>query len=221
MNITWEWDYAIEALPVLLKGLWLTIQITFWSFLISLAIGLFVSIFRYMKIPFVSRAFDFYVSFVRGTPLLVQAYIAFFALPIVTGIGFDALPTGIVVLGINYSAYTAEVYRSGIEQLPLGQWEASRALSLPPARTWTRIVVPQAVRPIIPVMGNYLIMMFKDSAILSSITLLELLGIAFQFGSSDYRYLEPFTIAGILYLAISFPSSLFIRRLERRLVPEH
>ena len=81
--------------------------------------------------------------------------------------------------------------------------------------------MPQAVRPIIPVLGNYLIMMFKDSAILSSITIIELLGTAMQIGSSFYHYLEPITLIGLMYLAISFPCSLLIRRLERRFVPTH
>lgn len=216
----WDNDFAIAILPILLQGFWLTVQITFFSFLISLLVGLLVAVIRFMKIPVVSRLFDFYVSFVRGTPLLVQAYVAYFVLP-QFGLTFDVLPTGIVVLGLNYSAYTAEVYRAGIEQLPKGQWEASRALSLPTGRTWMRIVVPQAVRPIIPVLGNYLIMMFKDSAILSSITIIELLGSALQIGSNYYRYLEPITIAGLLYLLISFPCSLLIRRLEHRFVPAH
>jgi polar amino acid transport system permease protein len=215
--IIWDWDFAVSIMPRLLQGFWLTLQITFFGFLISLAVGLVVSILRFLKIPVISHLATFYVSFVRGTPLLVQAYIAYFVLPY-AGISLDPLTTGILVLGLNYSAYTAEVYRSGIEQLPPGQWEASKALSLPPARTWVKIVIPQAVRPIIPVMGNYLIMMFKDSAILSSITLLELMGMSLQIGSSVYRYLEPITIAGLLYLLISFPSSLLIRRLEQRLV---
>lgn len=214
----WDNDFAISIMPNLLKGFWLTLQITFFAFVISLVLGLVVAIIRFVKIPVVSMIFDFYVSFVRGTPLLVQAYIAFFVFPL-WGIGLPALPTGILVLGINYSAYCAEVYRSGIEQVAKGQWEASRALSMPSGRTWMRIVVPQAVRPIVPVMGNYLIMMFKDSAILSSITLLELMGTSLQIGGNYYMYLEPMTIAGLLYLAISFPSSLLIRRLERRLVP--
>ncbi|WP_022884356.1 ectoine/hydroxyectoine ABC transporter permease subunit EhuD [Glaciibacter superstes] len=216
----WDTNFAISIIPILLEGFWLTIQITFFSFLISLVVGLLVAIIRFLKIPVVSLIFDFYVSFLRGTPLLVQAYVAYFVLPQI-GLTFDALPTGIVVLGLNYSAYTAEVYRAGIEQLPKGQWEASRALSLPPMRTWVRIVVPQAVRPIIPVLGNYLIMMFKDSAILSSITIIELMGTALQIGSNFYRYLEPITIAGLLYLIISFPCSLLIRRLEQRFVPTH
>lgn len=213
----WDNDFLIMILPDLWRGFLLTLQITAISFVISLVVGLFVAILRFMNIPVVSHLATFYVSFVRGTPLLVQAYIAFFVLPY-AGITFDALPTGIVVLGINYSAYTAEVYRSGIEQLPKGQWEAAKALSLPAARVWAKIVVPQAIRPVIPMMGNYLIMMFKDSSILSAITILELMGTSMQIGSSYYRYLEPITVAGILYLLVSFPSSLLIRRLEHRFV---
>lgn len=216
----WDNQFVISILPDLLAGFGLTLQITFLGFLISLVVGLLVAILRYLQIPVISHLATFYVSFVRGTPLLVQAYIAYFVLPYF-GLAFDPLPTGIVVLGLNYSAYTAEVYRSGIEQLPKGQWEAGKALSLPPARMWIRIVVPQAIRPIIPVLGNYLIMMFKDSAILSSITILELMGTSMQIGSNYYRYLEPITIAGLLYLLVSFPCSLLIRRLEHRLVPTH
>lgn len=216
----WDNDFVISILPQLGRGFWLTIQITFFAFFISLVVGLLLAILRYLEIPVISHIATFIVSFVRGTPLLVQAYIAYFVLPY-AGLAFDPLPTGIVVLGLNYSAYTAEVYRSGIEQLPAGQWEAGKALSLPGRRMWTRIIVPQAVRPIIPVLGNYLIMMFKDSAILSSITLLELMGTAMQIGSNYYRYLEPITIAGLLYLLVSFPCSLLIRRLEHRLVPAH
>lgn len=216
----WDNEFVASIMPQLLRGFWLTIQITFIGFAISLLVGLLVAILRYLKIPVVSHLATFYVSFVRGTPLLVQAYIAYFVLPY-AGLAFDPLPTGIVVIGLNYSAYTAEVYRSGIEQLPRGQWEAGTALSLPRGRMWLRIVIPQAVRPIIPVLGNYLIMMFKDSAILSSITILELMGTAMQIGSNYYRYLEPITIAGMLYLLVSFPCSLLIRRLEHRLVPSH
>lgn len=216
----WDNAFVLEILPDLWDGFVLTLWITFIGFFISLAVGLVVAVLRYLKIPVVSHIATFYVSFVRGTPLLVQAYIAYFVLPY-AGVAFDPLTTGIIVIGLNYSAYTAEVYRSGIEQLPKGQWEASKALSLPAARMWFRIVVPQAVRPIIPVLGNYLIMMFKDSAILSSITILELMGTSLQIGSNFYRYLEPITIAGLLYVIVSFPCSLLIRRLEQRLVPAH
>lgn len=218
--MTWDWEFAAEILPALLRGFRLTLLITFSSFGISMVLGLVVAVFRYLKIPVASHILSFYVSFVRGTPLLVQAYFAFFVLPYY-GIILDAVPTAIIVLGINYSAYLAEVFRSGIEQLPKGQWEASRALSLSARRTWTRIVIPQAVRPIIPVLGNYLIQMFKDSAILSAITVLELLGTSLQIGSRTFRYLEPITLTGLLFLSVSFPSSMLVRRLEKKYGTTH
>lgn len=218
--MTWDWEFVVEILPALFRGFQLTLIITFAAFAISLVLGLIVAVFRYLKIPVVSHILSFYVSFVRGTPLLVQAYFAFFVLPYY-GIILDAVPTAIIVLGINYSAYLAEVFRSGIEQLPKGQWEASRALSLSTRRTWTRIVIPQAIRPIIPVLGNYLIQMFKDSAILSAITVLELLGTSLQIGSRTFRYLEPITLVGLLFLAVSVPSSLFVRRLEKKYGTTH
>ena len=128
----------------------------------------------------------------------------------------SALLTGIIVIGINYSAYTAEVYRSGIEGIAVGQWEAAMALNLPRGRTWTRIVLPQAVRRVVPMLGNYLIQMFKDSAILSAITVYELMSVARAIGQSEFRYIEPFTIAAILFLIVSVPCTLVLRRLEIR-----
>lgn len=133
------------------------------------------------------------------------------------GLRFSLFVTSVLVMGINYSAYCAEVYRSGIEDVPTGQWEAATALSLPAPVTWLRVVLPQAVRSVIPILGNYLVQMFKDSAILSAISTYELLNVAFTIGSSDYRYVEPLTLAAILYLIVSIPSSQLFRTLERRL----
>lgn len=214
--MTWDNAFAISLLPELLRGLLVTLQVTFAGIAIALAIGLVVAVVRYLRVPVLSQFFGFYVQFVRGTPLLVQAYAAFFILPDY-GITLSPLLTGIIVMGVNYSAYTAEVYRSGIEGIDKGQWEAATALSLPGRSTWTRIVLPQAVRMIVPMQGNYLIQMFKDSAILYAITVIELLGAAQTIGSSNYRYLEPLTLAALLFLVISYPSSVLIRRLERRL----
>lgn len=214
--MTWDNDFALSIIPQLLSGLWITVQITLLGILIALVVGLVVAIIRFSKIPVLSRLFGFYVQFIRGTPLLVQAYIAFFVLPSY-GLTFSALATGIVVIGINYSAYTAEVYRSGVNDVPAGQWEAATALSLPITRTWSRIVLPQAIRSVVPVLGNYLVQMFKDSAVLFAITVYELMGHALAIGSSSYRYLEPLTIAGLLFLIVSYISSLFIRSLERHL----
>jgi polar amino acid transport system permease protein len=216
--MTWDNAFALSILPELLRGLWVTVQVTLAGILIAMVIGLVVAVIRHSRIPFVSNLFGFYVQFIRGTPLLVQAYIAFFVLPSY-GLSFSAMATGIVVIGLNYSAYTAEVYRSGIADVPTGQWEAATALSLPLGRTWTRIVLPQALRSVVPMLGNYLVQMFKDSAVLFAITVYELMGHALAVGSSSYRYLEPLTIAGLLFFLVSYPSSHLVRILERRLAP--
>lgn len=218
--MTWDNDFAVEIFPALLGGLWITVQITLLSMALALAIGLVVAVIRYLEIPVVSALLTFYVLFVRGTPLLVQAYLVYFVLP-EYGLTLSTFVTGVIVLGVNYSAYTAEVYRAGIEGLARGQWEAATALGLPARRTWTRIVLPQAVKTVIPVLGNYLIQMFKDSAILSAITVVELMRVANTIGSREFRYLEPFTIAALLYLVVSFTSSLLVKRLERRYAPAH
>jgi polar amino acid transport system permease protein len=216
--MTWDNAFALSILPELLRGLWITVQVTLMGTAIAMVVGLIVAVIRFSRIPVVSKLFGFYVEFLRGTPLLVQAYIAFFVLP-GYGVTFSAMATGIVVIGLNYSAYTAEVYRAGIADVQIGQWEAAKALSLPPGRTWTRIVLPQALRSVVPMLGNYLVQMFKDSAVLFAITVYELMGHALAVGSSSYRYLEPLTIAGLLFFLVSYPSSQLVRILERRLAP--
>jgi len=217
--MTWDNDFALEILPDLLAGLWVTVQITLLSMTLALALGLVIAVIRYLKIPVISPFFTFYVLFVRGTPLLVQLHLVY-VLP-EYGVTLSTFLTGVIVLGVNYSAYTAEVYRAGIEGVDRGQWEATTALSLPRRRTWTRVVLPQAVKTIIPVLGNYLIQMFKDSAILFAITVVELMRTANTIGSREFRYLEPFTIAAGLYLVVSYTSSLLVKRLEHRYAPSH
>lgn len=144
----WDNQFALEIFPKLLDAFWLTIRLTIVGMAIALVLGLFVAVIRYPRIPVVSQLFDFYVLFVRGTPLLVQIFAVYFILP-EYGITLSNFTAGVLVLGINYSAYTAEVYRAGIEALPKGQWEAATALNLSRARTWSRIVLPQSIAMII------------------------------------------------------------------------
>ncbi|HLR83627.1 MAG TPA: ectoine/hydroxyectoine ABC transporter permease subunit EhuD [Nocardioidaceae bacterium] len=211
----WDNEFAADIFPELLDAFWLTIRLTAVGMTVALVLGLIVAVIRYPRIPVLSQLFDFYVLFIRGTPLLVQIFAVYFILPDY-GITLSLFVTGVVVLGVNYSAYTAEVYRAGIESLPKGQWEASTALNLPRARTWAKIVLPQSIPPTIPVLGNYLIQMFKDTALLYAIGALELLTQARAIGQSEGRFLEPLTIAGLMYLVVSYISALAIRRLERR-----
>ncbi len=212
----WDNKFALSIIPELLRGLWVTVQITVAGTAIAVTVGLVIAVLRMSHIPVLSRLLDFYVQFVRGTPLLIQAYCVFFILPMY-GVEFGPLVTGIIVIGLNYSAYTAEVYRAGINDVARGQWEAATALSMPTSATWMRIILPQAVRTVIPALGNYLVQMFKDSAVLSAITVFELLAHAQAIGSSSFRYLEPLTLAGLLFFLVSYPSSQLVRLLERRL----
>lgn len=151
-------------------------------------------------------------EFIRLTPLVVQLFFVYF-----TFTQFTALQVGIVVLGIHYSTYMAEVYRAGIDAVPKGQWEAAHALSLSQRRTWRAVILPQAVRATAPALGNYAISMFKDTPFLFAITVVEMVTAAQQYGARTFLYVEPITMAGVLFLLASYPTSILIRRLEKAL----
>lgn len=219
MKFVWDWDYALEILPPLLKALVVTVEATVLGFLLALVVGLLLAVLRRAPLRLVRWPVGFFVEFVRSTPLLVQLYFLYFVLPDY-GISLPALVVGVVGLGLHYSAYTAEVYRSGLDGVPRGQWEAARALNLSAFRTYRDVVVPQAIPPIIPALGNYLISMFKDSPLLSAITVVEALQQAKILGSESFQYLEPFTVVGLLFLALSLLSAAGVRRVEHHL-PKH
>src|SRR6266536_2043340 len=175
-------SFALSVLPVIAQGLATTVLITITGTAIAMCIGLVLAIMRRARAKWISLPAEAFVEFVRATPLLVQLYFLYFGLP-VFGISLSALVTGIIGIGLNYSAYTAEVYRAGIEGVPRTQWEAARALNFTTVRTWTSVVLPQAVPAVIPALGNYLIAMFKDTPILSAIGIIEMLNRAKIIGS--------------------------------------
>ncbi|WP_374016280.1 ectoine/hydroxyectoine ABC transporter permease subunit EhuD [Paenibacillus thiaminolyticus] len=211
----WSWDYALEILPQLLQVLPITIGATLLGFAAACVLGLPLALARRSRYRAVAVLANAWMEFIRSTPLLVQLFVLFYALPLY-GISFSPFVTGVIGLGLHYSAYLSEVFRSGIEAVPAGQWEAAKALNFGRRHSWTNIILPQAIPPIIPVMGNYLITMFKETPVLSAITLVELLQTAKAIGSGSFRYLEAFTIVGLLFLLLSYPSSLLVSRLEKR-----
>ena len=211
----WDNSFALSVLPQIAQGLEVTVLITVTGTIIAMCLGLGLAIMRRSRVKWISLPAEAFVEFVRDTPLLVQLYFLYFGLPVL-GIFLSALVTGIIGIGINYSAYTAEVYRAGIESIPRGQWEAARALNFSYGQTWVRIILPQAIRKVIPALGNYLIAMFKDTPILASIGVLEMLEQAQIVGSENFRYLEPMTEVGLLFILVSYPASLLIRGLEAR-----
>jgi len=214
-TLDWDWSFAWSIVPALLMGAKITVIATLLGSLLSFVVGLIWTLLRMMRIKLVSPAVEFFVSFVRGTPLLVQLYFVFYVFP-KWGLSMPALVTGIVGLGIYYSATASEIYRAGIEELATGQWEAALVLGLPLRRVWLGIVLPQAVKTVLPVLGNQVVAMFKETSLLSTITVIELLAQATSIGSMEFRYVEPLTMAGFFYFVNSYTAARGIRRLEAR-----
>jgi polar amino acid transport system permease protein len=210
----WDWNYAFSILPALLEGLGLTLLATVLGSIVAMILGLLLAVLQRGPLP-LAVAVRGFVEFVRSTPLLVQIFFLFFVLP-QFGIVLSALVVGVIALGVHYACYTSEVYRAGIEAVPRGQWEAATALSLPRSRVWTGVVLPQAIPRVVPALGNYVISMFKEVPLLTAIGLLDVVGRAQEAGDTYFRYVEPYTIAGLLFLLLSYPASLLVRRLERR-----
>lgn len=213
----WKWDYVVELLPKLLNAFLVTLGATFLGFLLSVLIGLILAIAGrsgYRPIRWTVRSI---VEFIRSTPLLVQVFFLYYSVPMITGLAMSAFVTGVIALGLHYGTYMSEVFRSGINAVPRGQWEASTALHLSKRKTWLSVILPQALPPVIPMMGNYLIVIFKETPTLSAITLVELLLTAKSTASVTYRVFEPYTIVGLLFLLVSLIFSYGIRRLEKRM----
>ena len=210
----WDWGYAREALPALLDGLVVTLEATVLAFAFALVVGLLWAVLRRSERRAVRGTARWIVEAVRSTPLLVQLYFIFYVFPEI-GLVLSPLVAGVLGLGLHYSAYVAEVYRSGIDGVPRGQWEAARALNLTRGQTFRRIVLPQAIPPTIPALGNRLIAIFKDSPLLAVITVTELLRQAKLLGAEHFRYLEPMTLVGLIFLVLSLASSRLVRRVER------
>lgn len=216
----WDWDYAYQVLPDLLHGLVVTVEATILGSALAFVLGLVFALIRRSEIPVLSQFMWGFIEFVRSTPLLVQLYFLYFVLPDL-GLTIGALTTGVIGLGVHYATYTAEVYRAGIDAVPQGQWEACTALSLPRSRVWTGVILPQAVPRILPALGNYMISMFKETPLLLGISVIELVAAAREAGAETFRYTEPLTMAGLLFLLVSYPCSVLLRRLERRLAFAH
>jgi polar amino acid transport system permease protein len=202
-------------LPELLEGLLVTIQATFVGFIIAAILGLLLALGRRSQNQWIAQPIGVFIEFIRSTPLLVQLFFFFFVLPRY-GVRLPAFVVGSVALGLHYGTYTSEVYRAGIEAIGRGQWEAATALNFSPTRVWVSIILPQAIPPMFPALGNYLIGMFKESAQLMAVTITELMLTARVIGTETFRFLEPITMAGFLYFLLSYPSALLVQRLEAR-----
>jgi len=216
MTPDWRWDFALEILPRLLRATGNTLTAAAAGYAIALILGLVLALAQRTKWHSITLVVRECVEFIRSTPLVLQVFFVFYVAP-QFGINLSPWTSGLAAIGLHYSAYLSEVYRSGIDAVPRGQWEACRALNLPLRRTYLRIILPQALIPAVPGMGNYLVGIFKDTPILSVIGVAELMQMANTVGSENYRFLEPFTLVGIIFLFISLPAAGLVKLLERRL----
>ena len=213
MNAEWRWDFAIEILPGMLLATLNTIMAAGIGYAIAMIVGLLFLLGQRTPIKFVNMINREIVEFIRSTPLLIQLFFVYFVLP-QFGITLSAWVCGMITIGLHFGTYLSEVYRGALEGVPKTQWEACRALNFTTFYTYRRIVLPQAFPVAIPGMGNYLVGIFKDTPLLSTIGVAELFHAATAVGGYHYRYLEPYTIVGIIFLILSVPAAMGIRKLE-------
>lgn len=211
-----NFELMTQAMPLLLAGALVTVKITALSVMIGIVIGLFVGIARISTYRAVNLLAAVYVDFLRGTPLLVQIFLVYFALPVVSGHRIDPFVAAIAACSINSSAYVAEIFRAGIQSIDAGQMEAGRSLGLTWNQTMRYIIVPQAARRVIPPLGNEFIALLKDSSLVSVIGFEELTRRGQLIIARTYASLEIWICVAIIYLVMTVSISRFISWLERR-----
>ena len=211
-----DFQLIIDSLPLLFQGACVTVQITAISVGLGLFFGLFIGIAQISRVAIFRVPAKIYVDFLRGTPLLVQIFMIYFALPMLIGTRIDPLIAAIVACSINSSAYIAEIFRAGIQSIDKGQMEAGRSLGLNWSQTMRFIIIPQAFKRIIPPLGNEFIAMLKDSSLVSVIGFEELTRQGQLVIASTYGAMEIWTAVALIYLIMTMPITRLVAYLEKR-----
>jgi len=212
----WDWPFTFEILPMLAWASLVTLEATILGFAIAAVLGLAFAIGRMFGPAWLSVPLAGFIEFIRSTPLLIQIFFLFFVFP-EFGISLPAMTAGVMALGLHYATYCSEVYRAGLANIARGQWEACTALNLTAFHSFRDVIIPQAIPPIVPALGNYFVALFKDTPLLSAIAVLELMQTAKIIGSDNFRYTEPITIVGLIFLIFSLAAAGLIRLVEMRL----
>ena len=215
MEMGWRWDFAYEILPQMLIATFNTIVAAGVGYAIALVVGLVFLVGQRTPAKIVNAINREVVEFIRSTQLLIQLFVVYFVLS-QFGVTWSAWVCGMITIGLHFGTYLSEVYRGALEGVSKAQWEACRALNFSTVYTYRRIVLPQAFPIAIPGMGNYLVGIFKDTPLLSTIGVAELFHAATAVGGYNYRYLEPYTMVGVIFLILSVPAAMGIRKLEKK-----
>lgn len=218
--MSWRWDFTWDILPRLIEAAGVTLMAALFGYLIAMVLGLVFALAQrspFVALTIVTREI---VEFIRSTPLVLQIFFVFYVGP-QFGVTLSPWAAGMLAIGLHYAAYLSEVYRGGLESVPAGQWEAATSLNLTTAHSYRRIILPQALPHAVPGMGNYLVGILKDTPMLSVIGVAELMHTANAIGAESYRFLEPVTLVGVIFLCISLPLAWAVRvgdaRLRRKL----
>jgi polar amino acid transport system permease protein len=207
--------FITKVVPFILGGIWVTLFVSLTSIALAILLATLGALGRLSRNPVANGIASFYVSLVRGTPLLLQIYFIFLALP-QAGVVLDAIWCGIIALGFNYGAYMTEIFRAGVQAVPGGQSEAAASLGMDGRTTFLRIIAPQAFRIVIPAIGNDFIAMLKDSSLVYTIGVQEILWKAQAAGRPTYQSMQTLIVAALVYWMMTLVFSYFQGRLEKR-----
>jgi len=211
LNFSAIWQYW----PFLWKGLQLTLKITCICAVIGLALGILLALMKISRFKPMVWFGRFYTSVFRGTPLMVQLCIIHFGMPQLTGVATTAFQSGVIAFSLNSAAYISEIFRGGIQAVDRGQYEATKSLGVGYWPMMMNIIIPQAVRHILPSLINEAIALLKESSILSYIGAVELIRAADQITVLSYRFFEPYLVIAVIYYVLVMILSFFGGRLER------
>ncbi|SHG08888.1 amino acid ABC transporter permease [Ornithinibacillus halophilus] len=215
MNL--DFSQIVPYIPFILKGIGATLQFVSVSIIIGLFLGIILALFKIMKKPILRWFADAYTSIFRGTPLILQLWIIYFAVPQLSGYDISAFLSAVLAFGLNSAAYVSEIIRAGILAVDKGQTEAAEALGVPYKSMMANIILPQAIKNILPALMNEFITLTKESALVATIGYLDLMRRAQIVGADLYRNFEPLLIAGVIYWVMVFVLTKIGRMLERRL----
>lgn len=207
MDYDWNFRVVIQSLPFLLSGLKYTILVSVLSMFFGSVLGLFITLARQPHVKWINRLSQIYVGFFRGTPLLMQLLWAYYSLPMITGIALSSVTTGVLALSLNLSAFISEIFRAGIQSIGRDQRDAALALGMNGDQVLRRIVLPQALRRIIPPLGSVWVSLFKDTSLVSVVVIKEMTYQANALNIETYRPVEVYTVLAVLYFLLTYPQA--------------
>ncbi|MFC7688089.1 amino acid ABC transporter permease [Ureibacillus sp. GCM10028918] len=212
-----DFSSVVPSIPYILEGIGVTLKIVIFATIIGLVLGILLALCKIGTIKPLRWFAQFYTSIFRGTPLVLQLMIIYYAMPQIIGFNIEAMPAAIIAFGLNSAAYISEIIRAGINAVDKGQQEAAKALGVPYSKMMKDIILPQAMKNILPSLMNEFITLNKESAIVTVIGALDIMRRAYVVGGDTFRYLEPLLIAGVIYYVMTLVLTFLGKMMEMRM----